>query len=190
MSNSNVNKKMGLTSNFVDDLFSVRIIMAEKNTMKRLFTPWRMKYINSNNKDDDCVFCLAIEQKDTQENLIVYRGEKSFVILNRYPYTSGHLMVIPFLHNESLSDLGSATRAEMMELVNKSTEVIKQIYKPEGFNIGINMGTAAGAGIAQHIHIHVVPRWIGDTNFIPITGDTRLIPENLNVTYNRIIKAW
>ena len=164
--------------------------MAEKNTMKRLFTPWRMKYINTNKTNDECVFCSVIEHEDDQKNLIVHRGEKAFVILNRYPYTTGHLMVIPYSHKEALSDLDPDTRAEMMELVNRSTVLIKQVYKPEGFNIGINMGEAAGAGIAAHIHIHVVPRWIGDTNFIPVTADTRLIPEDLDVTYKRITKEW
>lgn len=112
------------------------------------------------------------------------------MILNRYPYTTGHLMVIPYQHKEVLSDLDPETRAEMIELVNKASQVIKAVYKPAGFNIGINMGSAAGAGIAAHIHIHVVPRWLGDTNFIPVTGDTRLIPEELDVTFKRIKEAW
>jgi ATP adenylyltransferase len=158
--------------------------------MKRLFTPWRMKYLNSNKVDEGCVFCSALEAQDDRSNLIIYRGGKSFVILNRYPYTTGHLMVIPYQHKEVLSDLDPETRAEMMELVNKASQVIKAVYKPAGFNIGINMGSAAGAGIAAHIHIHVVPRWLGDTNFIPVTGDTRLIPEELDVTFKRIKEAW
>lgn len=158
--------------------------------MKRIFTPWRMKYLNSEKKEDGCIFCVVIEQKDDSNNLIIHRGERSFVILNRYPYTSGHLMVIPYQHSETLSDLGTETRNEMMELVNKASEVVKEVYKPEGFNIGINMGSAAGAGIADHIHIHVVPRWIGDTNFIPVVGDTRLIPEELDTTYKRIKSEW
>ena len=158
--------------------------------MKRIFTPWRMKYINSEKKENGCIFCDVIERKDDSVNLIIYRGYKTFVILNRYPYTSGHLMVIPYQHSETLSNLDIETRTEMMELVNKASEVVKEVYKPEGFNIGINMGSAAGAGIADHIHIHVVPRWIGDTNFIPVVGDTRLIPEDLDVTYKRIKAEW
>ena len=158
--------------------------------MKRIFTPWRMKYINSEKKENGCIFCDVIEQNDDSGNLIVHRGNKTFVILNRYPYTSGHLMVIPYQHSENLSDLDIETRTEMMELVNKASEVVKEVYKPEGFNIGINMGSAAGAGIADHIHIHVVPRWIGDTNFIPVVGDTRLIPEDLDITYKRIKSEW
>ncbi len=149
-----------------------------------------MKYLKSNKTNEGCVFCSALEQQDDRSNLIIHRGENSFVILNRYPYTSGHLMVIPYQHKEVLSDLNPKTRAEMMELVNKASQVIKAVYKPEGFNIGINMGSAAGAGIAAHIHIHVVPRWFGDTNFIPVIGDTRLVPEELDVTFNRIKKAW
>ena len=158
--------------------------------MKRIFTPWRMKYINSKKKENDCIFCDVIEQKDDVSNLIIHRGIKAIVILNRYPYTSGHLMVIPYQHSETLSDLDIETRTEIMELVNKASEVVKGVYKPEGFNIGINMGSAAGAGIADHIHIHIVPRWIGDTNFIPVVGDTRLIPEELNTTYKRIKSEW
>ena len=158
--------------------------------MKRLFTPWRMKYLKSNKKEEGCVFCSAIEQNEDQKNLVIHRGEYSFVILNRYPYTSGHLMVIPYSHVEQLSELDPVTRAEMMELVNKASEVVKEVYKPEGFNIGINMGSAAGAGIAAHIHIHVVPRWFGDTNFIPVIGDTRLIPEELDDTYKHIKEVW
>jgi len=149
-----------------------------------------MKYLNSNKVDEGCVFCSALEEQDDRSNLIIYRGGKSFVILNRYPYTTGHLMVIPYQHKEVLSDLDPETRSEMMELVNKASQVIKAVYKPAGFNIGINMGSAAGAGIAAHIHIHVVPRWLGDTNFIPVIGDTRLIPEELNVTFKRIKEAW
>lgn len=158
--------------------------------MKRLFTPWRMKYINSNKKQDTCIFCSVVEQNEDSNNLIIYRGENCYLILNRFPYTTGHVMVIPYQHTESLSSLDQKTRSEMMELVSKASEVVKEIYKPEGFNIGINMGSAAGAGIAEHIHIHIVPRWISDTNFIPVTGDTRLIPEELAITYKRIKEAW
>ena len=158
--------------------------------MKRIFTPWRMKYINSIKNKGACIFCSVLKQKDDVKNLIIFRGKSSYVILNRFPYTSGHVMVIPYQHTETLSLLDRDTRSEMMELVSNASEVVKEVYKPEGFNIGINMGSAAGAGIAEHIHIHIVPRWIGDTNFIPVTGDTRLIPEELEVTYERIKEAW
>ncbi len=158
--------------------------------MKRIFTPWRMKYIKSNKQGDGCIFCSVIEQNNDETNYLIHRGKYAFVILNKYPYTSGHLMVVPYQHSEILSDLNKLTRSEMMELVNKASHIVKEVYEPEGFNIGINMGSAAGAGIADHIHIHVVPRWFGDTNFIPVIGDTRLIPEELDVTYKHIKAAW
>lgn len=158
--------------------------------MRRLFTPWRKKYITSTKKKDGCVFCQAIEQNEDSETFIVHRGEHAFVILNKFPYTSGHLMVIPYQHSEKLSNLNPDIRFEIIELVNKASEVIHSVYKPDGFNIGINMGSAGGAGIAEHIHMHVVPRWSGDTNFIPVISDTRLIPEELEITYKRIKEKW
>ncbi len=157
--------------------------------MKHLWSPWRMRYINEFKKDG-CVFCAALQQEDGSENLIVARGERAFVIMNAYPYTSGHLMVLPYQHAPDLSDLDSETRAEMFELVTKASQVLREIYSPEGFNIGINMGEAAGAGIEEHIHIHVVPRWMGDTNFMTAVGQTRVLPEALEETFRRVKDAW
>jgi ATP adenylyltransferase len=148
-----------------------------------------MRYLYSV-KRNGCVFCHALEQEDGPENLIVFRGKKTFVILNAFPYTSGHLMVIPYQHVSDISELDPETRAEMMELVTKATKVLRELYTPQGFNIGINMGEAAGAGIAEHIHIHIVPRWNGDTNFMTAVGETRVLPEELSQTYRRVKEAW
>jgi ATP adenylyltransferase len=133
---------------------------------------------------------MEVQKEDGAENLVVFRGQRAFVILNRYPYTNGHLMVVSNDHLSSLDVLGAATRAEMMELVTISTLVLGAVYSPEGFNIGINLGSAAGAGIIDHIHIHVVPRWIGDTNFMSTLGETRVLPEELGETQARLKQAW
>jgi ATP adenylyltransferase len=159
--------------------------------MENLWSPWRMKYISdSGDTGGECVFCTFPKMSDGPANLVVHRGENAFAILNRYPYTTGHLMVVPFLHVPSIEDLTSATRFEMIEMVNEAIGILRAVYQPEGFNIGVNMGSAAGAGIAEHVHIHVVPRWAGDTNFMSTTGETRVLPENLNETWKRITQAW
>jgi ATP adenylyltransferase len=153
--------------------------------MNHIWSPWRMEYIQ-NSKEEGCVFCSAQEMEDGPENLIAFRGEHAYVILNRYPYTSGHLMVVPFDHKPHLEDLEAATRAEMMELTTRSMTVLRKIYHPEAFNMGANIGEAAGAGVKQHVHIHIVPRWGGDTNFMSTVGGTRVLPEALESTYERV----
>ncbi len=158
--------------------------------MKTIWSPWRMEYIDNPEKDLNCVFCREASREDSADNLIVARGERAFVILNRYPYTSGHLMIVPFDHLPTLEALTAETRAEMMELANRAVEVLRVVYHPEAFNLGINIGSAAGAGIADHVHMHVVPRWTGDTNFMSTVGDTRVIPEDLPATYERVRGAW
>lgn len=157
--------------------------------MKHLLSPWRMKYFQSFKKNG-CVFCDAIASEEDDKNYIVYRSEHSFVILNLYPYTSGSLMVLPYQHVPQLDDLTAEVRFEMIELVNKVTQVLTTIYRPQGFNIGINMGEAAGAGIEQHLHIHIVPRWNGDTNFMTAVGQVRVLPETLEETYRRVMEVW
>jgi len=154
--------------------------------MNHLWSPWRMTYVENEKAENGCVFCNAQAKADDAENLITFRGAHSFVILNRFPYTSGHLMVIPFVHKPNLEELDSATRAEMMELTSRCTTVLKGIYRPQGFNVGVNIGEAAGAGIAEHVHIHIVPRWQGDTNFMSSVGETRVLPESLEDTYKRV----
>ncbi len=136
------------------------------------------------------MFCVAQAMTDSAENLIAYRGKLAYVILNRYPYTSGHLMVIPFEHKPNLEELDPETRAEMMELTSRCTAVLKNIYKPQGFNVGVNIGEAAGAGVLGHVHIHIVPRWKGDTNFMSSIGETRVLPEALEDTYMRVKKEF
>jgi ATP adenylyltransferase len=149
-----------------------------------------MEYIKSDKHTEDCVFCVELSRPDGPDNLIVYRGRRAFVILNRYPYTSGHLMIVPFDHYASLEELDAETRSEIMELTAHSMVVLRQVYRPGGFNIGVNIGAAAGAGVLDHVHLHVVPRWNGDTNFMSSLADTRVIPEVLEETYRRVCQAW
>lgn len=156
--------------------------------MKRLWAPWRLKFIEKHSKD--CAFCGVIAQVNDIGNLIVFRGQKSFVILNRYPYTSGHAMVVAKTHLPSLEDLDAPTRAEMIELVTQGMRVLRKVYQPEGFNLGANIGEAAGAGIVGHVHLHIVPRWNGDTSFMSALGETRVLPEELDETYRRVHAAW
>ena len=155
-----------------------------------LWSPWRMKYIQKTKQDQGCVFCEALKQPDGTGNLIIFRGEKTFTILNRYPYTSGHLMVVPFQHTAILSSLDPYDRADMIEMVNRAILVLKEVYGPQGFNVGMNIGESAGAGIADHIHIHIVPRWNGDTNFMSTVGGVRVLPEELEESYVRLKDMW
>ncbi|MEO8356562.1 MAG: HIT domain-containing protein [Chloroflexota bacterium] len=158
--------------------------------MNHIWSPWRMEYIESSTKVEGCIFCVMQEKEDSAENLIAYRGERAYVILNRYPYTSGHLMVVPFDHKPNLEELDPETRAEMMELASRCMTVLRKIYNPQAFNMGANIGEAAGAGVKSHVHIHIVPRWAGDTNFMSTLGETRVLPEVLETTYYRVKKGF
>jgi ATP adenylyltransferase len=149
-----------------------------------------MSYIQSNKTEDGCAFCNELAKEDGPENLIVHRGKYNFVILNRYPYTSGHLMVVPYEHLPSIEELDADTRSEMMELGNRCLGVLRDCVKSQGFNLGLNIGDAGGAGILDHVHLHIVPRWIGDTNFMSSLGETRVVPETLEETYFRVRGAW
>jgi ATP adenylyltransferase len=154
--------------------------------MKRLWASWRMKYISKADNETGCVFCNALAKKDDSSNLIVMRGERAFVILNKFPYTSGHLMVAPLAHQATLEDLDPATRSEMMELATLCMSSLRKVYNPQAFNMGANIGEAAGAGVPGHVHLHIVPRWNGDTNFMSTVGDIRVMPEELEDTYRRV----
>ena len=154
--------------------------------MNHIWSPWRMEYIENSTRENGCIFCNAQEKEDGAENLIAFRGTRAYVILNRYPYTSGHLMVAPFEHKPNLEEIDAQTRAEMMELTARCMSVLRKIYHPEAFNMGANIGEAAGAGVKHHVHIHIVPRWAGDTNFMSTVGGIRVLPEALETTYERV----
>ena len=156
--------------------------------MKYLWSPWRMKYFSK--KEKGCILCNVQAQPDGPDNLIIFRGKRAFVILNRYPYTSGHVMVVSVDHRSSLEDLDAEVRAEMMELATVCMRIIRKVYQPEGFNMGSNIGGPAGAGVAEHVHIHIVPRWTGDTSFMTTVGNARVLPEELEETYHRLQEAW
>ena len=159
--------------------------------MDYLWTPWRYAYITTAAKDempDQCVFCELVKLADQEAN-IVYRGKQCFIILNNYPYTSGHVMVVPFAHLDQLQKLPGSTATEMMALCQKMEGVLRRIYSPDGFNMGMNIGRAAGAGVAGHVHMHVLPRWVGDTSFMTTTGEARVLPEELSATYAKVRAA-
>lgn len=158
--------------------------------MDYLWSPWRMQYINDKENTPNCVFCYALSQNADQEHLILARGSQAFVMLNLYPYTSGHMLVLPYQHVPSYEELDVACRTEIMELLTRATGVLRAVYQPNGFNIGVNIGEDAGAGIAQHLHFHIVPRWRGDSNFMSVTAQTRVLPEDLKESYRRLKEAW
>ena len=162
--------------------------------MERLWSPWRSKYIAASggaSASDTCVFCEMTSQPQSDEsNLVVYRSAKAFIVLNLYPYISGHLLVVPYEHIPDLDAAPKEVTDELMDLTKRSQTALRQAYRPEGFNIGMNLGHAAGAGIVDHIHIHVMPRWAGDTNFMTTVGDTRVIPEDLTETYQKLRKQF
>jgi ATP adenylyltransferase len=158
--------------------------------MKYLWSPWRMTYIENHEKQEGCIFCTARAQADGVENLIAFRGKYAYVILNRFPYTSGHLMVVPFKHKPNLEELDHVIRNEMMELTSQCMTVLRKIYQAPAFNMGANIGEAAGAGVRGHVHIHIVPRWKGDTNFMSALAETRVLPEALEDTYQRVREGF
>ena len=157
--------------------------------MDYLWTPWRYRYISEAKNVSGCVFCNAPAANRDEEWLIVQRAAKNYVILNRYPYTSGHVMIVPYAHTADFSGLERDTAAEMMLLSQRVQAAIEDVYHPDGFNLGMNLGRSAGAGIADHLHMHLLPRWTGDTNFMTTVGETRLEPEELSVTYTKLHKA-
>ena len=153
--------------------------------MRQIWAPWRMEYIQMQ-KSQGCILCEKPGQNNDAANYILHRGEKNFVIMNTYPYNPGHLMIAPYRHVASLEELTDEERHEHIDMVSRSIEVLKQVFSPAGFNLGTNIGKAAGAGIVDHVHTHVVPRWQGDVNFMPVLADTRVIPQALVETYQKL----
>jgi ATP adenylyltransferase len=157
--------------------------------MDYLWTPWRYAYVSAAEKSSTCVFCDAPKEKDDSKTHIVYRGEHCFIILNTYPYTPGHVMVVPYSHLDELRKLPADAANEMIALSQRMETVLRELYHPDGINLGMNIGKAAGAGIAGHIHMHMLPRWVADANFMSVVGETRVLPETLEVTWERMRKS-
>jgi ATP adenylyltransferase len=161
--------------------------------MDVLRAAWRSEYINSTleeNRNGRCIFCSYAGEENDAENLLLFRGTLAFVMMNRYPYSSGHLMVIPYRHTNDFSSLSAEESVEITRLSQRAVSALKDELRPAGFNLGMNLGKTAGAGIASHIHMHIVPRWDGDTNFMSVTAETKVLPEALSITYERLARAW
>ena len=157
--------------------------------MDYLWTPWRYAYVTGAGQQPGCIFCDAPRESDLQAR-IVHRGAHCYVILNTYPYTNGHVMVVPYAHLDELRNLPAVAAQEMMTLTQRLEAVLRSLYRPDGINLGMNLGKAAGAGVAGHIHMHVLPRWTADANFVSVIGETRVLPEALDVTWDRIRRAF
>jgi ATP adenylyltransferase len=154
--------------------------------MDYLWSPWRYRYVTKQEPESGCIFCRKVGENRDEENFIVYRGLNNFVLLNLYPYTSGHLMIAPYGHIAALALADDATWSEMTALTRKAERAIQSAYKPDGINLGMNLGESAGAGIADHIHMHVLPRWHADSNFMSVIAETRVLPETLADTYRKL----
>ena len=161
--------------------------------MDMIYAPWRYKYIKeslSNKTDDGCLFCEVLKKQNDKENLIIYRGNSVYVMLNRYPYNNGHLMIIPYRHISELDIMDGNENIEMMKFLGIAVQVLKRKFSAEGFNIGVNLGRIAGAGIADHLHFHIVPRWNGDTNFMPVLADTKVISQGMEECWEILKKGF
>ena len=158
--------------------------------MDYLWTPWRYAYVTSTEKTPSCIFCDAVKAGDDAKTRIVHRGQECFVILNTYPYTPGHVMIVPYAHLDELQKLPPEAANEMITLSQRMETVLRELYHPDGINLGMNIGKAAGAGVAGHIHMHILPRWVADANFVSVIGETRVLPESLDLTWERIRKAF
>jgi len=158
--------------------------------MDYLWTPWRYQYVTTTGDAGDCIFCRAAQADSDKAWLVVHRAAHNLVILNRFPYTSGHVMVVPYLHVPSLEELPDEALVEMIRLARQCEMHLRAIYRPDGLNLGMNLGKSAGAGIAGHVHLHVLPRWTGDTNFMTVVGETRVVPEDLEATWEKLRKRF
>jgi len=156
---------------------------------RRLWAPWRLEYIQSADDQEGCVFCLA-QAGDDEDSLVVHRGQRAFVLLNKFPYASGHLMVAPYRHAGEFGELEDEEALEIHRLASQGMGALAQTYAPQGYNAGWNLGRIAGAGVVDHVHLHVVPRWAGDTNFMPVLADVKVIPEHLVETRKKLADAW
>ena len=156
--------------------------------MDHLWTPWRYRYIAQAEPSAGCLFCIKAAENKDAENYVLYRGKLNFVLLNLFPYTNGHLMIAPYEHVATLADTSQDALAEMMRLIRQAEINLRAVYRPDGFNLGMNIGASAGAGVAGHIHMHVLPRWTGDANFMSTIGETRVLPEELPLTYEKLSK--
>lgn len=154
--------------------------------MDYLWTPWRYAYISSAGKTPGCLFCEQMNSGDDRKAGIIHRGQHCFIMLNAFPYTSGHVMIVPYEHVDQLAKASSATAGELMDLCQRMERVLRAVYHPDGINLGMNIGAAAGAGVAGHIHMHMLPRWVADSNFMTTVGETRVVPEDLATTYDRV----
>ena len=153
--------------------------------MKALWAPWRMEYILGK-KEPECIFCSYPKRNNDRENLILYRSAHNFVMMNKYPYNNGHIMVVPYIHTSTIDNLTDEILLDFIKVTQRSLKSLKEIFRPEGFNIGINIGAVAGAGIEEHVHLHMVPRWAGDTSFMSVLGEIRVIPEHILETYDKL----
>lgn len=157
--------------------------------MDYLWTPWRYAYVSTADKAPECVFCQCMKESDDRETMIVHRAKHNFIVLNKFPYTSGHVMIVPYAHLDELRKLPADAAQEMMALTQKLETVLRDVYHPDGINVGMNIGKAAGAGVAGHIHMHVLPRWVADANFVSVIGETRVLPEALEETWRKLKEA-
>lgn len=154
--------------------------------MKYITAPWREEYVKKAAKMTECIFCLAIQSKEDRDAHILFRGDQNFIILNRYPYTPGHLMIAPYKHIDSIEKADKHMTDEMTDLLKLSLKILRQHYRPQGFNTGMNIGRSAGAGVADHYHLHVIPRWTGDSNFMPLIGQTKVVIEDVDSSYDKL----
>ena len=157
--------------------------------MKALWAPWRMEYILGK-KEPECIFCSYPKRNNDRENLILYRSAHNFVMMNKYPYNNGHIMVVPYIHTSTIDNLTDEILLDFIKVTQRSLKSLKEIFRPEGFNIGINIGAVAGAGMEEHVHLHMVPRWTGDTSFMSVFGEIRVIPEYIMETYDKLYPVF
>jgi ATP adenylyltransferase len=183
---SSLYRFLAIASSFIARRPSATLPLA----MDYLWTPWRYAYVSTAEKSVGCVFCNAVEANDDEKTLIVHRGKHCFIILNAYPYTPGHVMVVPYQHLDELRKLPPDAATEMMQLSQRMESILRELYHPDGINLGMNIGKAAGAGIAGHIHMHILPRWIADANFMSVVGETRILPETLQETWKRMTATF